>query len=300
MKILVTGGAGFIGSHVVERLLENGHKVSIIDNLSSGKNLNKRAKLYEQNIQDDVDEIFSKEKPDYVIHLAAQIVLGRSIRKPKFDADANIIGSLNIIEACMKHNVKKIIFASSAAVYDLNNTNVPTSEDEAKGLITPYGIAKITVERYLYFFNTHKGLDYTVLRFPNAYGPRQRTDCEGGVIARFCNMFAGGDKATIFGDGKQTRDFIYVKDLARAVDFAMNNNVTGSFNIGTGEETSILDLHNTLNEVTDANIEPVFGPAAAGDARRSCFDITKIKRKGWQPKYNLKESLKETIESIKN
>jgi len=298
MKIIVTGGAGFIGSHVVERLLDEGHDVSIIDNLSSGKTINDKTVFYKKDIRDDIDEIFAKENPDYVIHLAAQIVLGRSIKEPKRDADINIIGSLNIVEACIKHKVKKIIFASSAAVYDLN-ANVPIAEDGIKDMITPYGIGKLTVERYLYFFNTHKGLDYTVLRFPNAFGPRQRTDTEGGVIARFCNMFAGGEKARIFGDGKQTRDFIYVKDLSRAVSFALENDMTGSFNIGTGEETSIIGLFNMLNEVTGQGLKPEFSPAVSGDARRSCFDISKVSRKGWQPKYSMKESLKETIESIK-
>lgn len=251
MKCLVTGGAGFVGSHVVDSLIESGFDVLVIDDLSGGnkKNVNEKARLFEGNVNDNLNDIFEKEKFDYVFHLAAQANLRTSLENPKMDAEINILGSLNIIENCIKYDVKKIIFSSTAALYS-PDVNVPCGEDEEVKPLSPYGLAKATVERYLEIFKDTKGLDYVVLRYSNVYGPRQNPKGEAGVISVFIDALKEGRDIVIFGDGEQTRDFVYVKDVSAANLKAIDPEMAGVYNVSSGKETSVNELAEKLKELS--------------------------------------------------
>ncbi|ACB08784.1 MAG TPA: UDP-glucose 4-epimerase [Thermotoga sp.] len=302
MNVLVTGGAGFIGSHVVDKLIENGYGVIVVDNLSSGKveNLNRNALFYEQSIEDEemMERIFSLHRPEYVFHLAAQASVAISVREPVRDAETNIIGSLVLLEKSIKHGVKKFIFSSTGgAIYGENVKVFPTPETETPHPISPYGIAKYSIEMYLEFFAREYGLKYTVLRYANVYGPRQDPYGEAGVVAIFTERMLRGEEVHIFGDGEYVRDYVYVDDVVRANLLAMEKGDNEVFNIGTGRGTTVNQLFKLLKEITGYDKEPVYKPPRKGDVRKSILDYTKAKEKlGWEPKVSLEEGLKLTVE----
>lgn len=303
MKILVTGGAGFIGSNLVDALIGEGSQVVIIDNLSTGKkeNVNPQAKLIEADVSDEkkLQEIFKKEKPQSVFHMAAQIDINKSTRDPIWDAKQNILGSINLLENCRDFGVKKIIFSSSAGVYG-DTDNVPTIEDDLLRPPSPYGIGKLAVEHYLEYYYKTYGLPYVTLRYANAYGPRQISNGEGAVVAIFCDFLARGEKPRIDGDGEQTRDYIYVSDIVKANILALKSDKTGIYNIGTEVETSVNKLAETVKKALASDVEFIKGPARKVDQRRSALQASRAKQDfNWEAQVGLEEGIKKTINWIK-
>lgn len=300
MKTLITGGAGFIGSHLVDKLIKQGHKVVVIDNLSTGKkeNLNLQAEFYQLDILDSqISEIFKKEKPEIVFHLAAQIDVRKSVADPIEDAKINILGSLNLLESCKKFGVKKIIFASTGGAIYGDADVVPTSEKEPALPISPYGITKLTIEKYLNYYHKVFNLPYISLRLANVYGPRQNSEGEAGVIAIFCDKLFENKQPIIFGDGNQTRDYVFVDDIVEAAILATENSKVGIFNVGTGIEININKLYQLISKKTGKEIKPIFAPAKHGDLKRSCLDCAKIKQElKWSPKYNIEKGLSKTVD----
>lgn len=295
---MVTGGAGFIGSHIVDRLIEQGAEVVVVDNLSTGRReyINSAAKFHKLNINDSrLEEIFAREDIDYVIHHAAQIDVQKSLEKPDFDAENNILGSIKLLEACRKHQVKKIIYASSAAVYGIPDY-LGIDEDHPVDPISFYGISKHTPEYYIKTYQKLYDLDYTILRYANIYGPRQDPKGEGGVISIFTDRMLEGKRPVIFGDGKQTRDFIYVADVARANLAALTGGKNEVLNISCNRQTSVNRLVEVLNRTLDTGLEPVYEAERPGDIKDSYLDNGKaLKLLDWQPEYDLKTGLQETI-----
>ncbi len=298
MKCLVTGGAGFIASHLVDKLVGRGNEVAIIDNLSTGKkeNINPAAVFYNIDIQDaKVSEIFFKEKPDIVFHYAAQIDVRKSVENPIESAKTNILGALNILENCKNFRVKKIVFASTGGAIYGESDIVPTPEDYPERPVSPYGIEKLIVEHYLGFYKKEYNLDYLVLRFANVYGPRQNSRGEAGVVAIFCDKLLAGVQPIINGDGKQTRDFVFVEDVVRANILALEKNKTGIFNIGTAKETDINRVFAELTELSGSKFKEVHMSQKAGEQKRSCLDFSKARSElGWEPEYNVEKGLEAT------
>ncbi len=306
MKILVTGGAGFIGSHIVDELIEKGHSVAVVDNLSTGKkeNINDKAKFYKKDIQsEEISSIIEKENPGVVFHYAAQIDVRKSTQDPTKDAKTNILGSLNVIESFLDKatNPKHLFFASTGGAIYGEAEQIPTKESYKEEPLSPYGVAKLAVEKYLKFYNNTHDLKYTSFRFSNVYGPRQNSKGEAGVAAIFTDQILAGEQPIIFGDGKQTRDFVYVKDVVRANMIALEKEKEGVYNISTGEETSVNEIFNYLKEITGKELPEKHGKAKEGEQRRSCLDYSRAKKElGWKPEYNTKDGLKETVEWFKN
>ena len=302
MNILVTGGAGFIASHIVDKLIAVGHRVAVMDNLSTGSisNVTSKARFYEVDILDKkINEIIKAEKPQVVIHHAAQIDIQKSLQDPVFDGQVNILGTINLLKACINHGVEKIIYASSAAVYG-DPEYLPVDELHPVGPISYYGISKHTPEHYIETFSRLHGLKYTVLRYANAFGPRQDPKGEGGVVSIFVDKLLKGDNPTIFGDGLQTRDFVYVDDIARANVFAIDRGDNEIINISSNARTSVSELFETMRELTGLRLQPCFEAARAGDILHSALDNKKARDLlNWTPAYNLAVGLKETIEYYK-
>lgn len=300
MKILVTGGAGFIGSHIVDRYINIGHEVVIIDNMSTGKeeNINPKAKFIKIDIKDEaILALFQSEKFDIVSHHAAQMDVRVSVNDPQFDARENILGSLNIYEACAKTGVKKVIFASSGGTVYGEQINFPANEEDPLNPCSPYGISKMVNEKYLFYYKTVYGLDYTVLRYGNVYGERQNPHGEAGVVAIFTSRMLNNEKAVINGDGEITRDYIYIHDLVNVNEIALKPECSGIFNVTTGIETNVNYIFRTLKELTNAAQEEFHGPAKAGEQRRSVCSPNKLKAMfGWEPKMQFAEGLKRTVD----
>jgi len=301
LKVLVTGGAGFIGSHIVDRLINEGYEVVIVDDLTSGteRNINKNAKFYKLDIKNpELESIFKNERPDYINHHAAQKDVRVSVSDPIYDAEINVLGTINILQNCVKYGVKKIIFAStSGAIYGEQEV-FPAPENHPVRPISPYGITKLVAEHYMYYYKTIHGLDYASLRYSNVYGPRQDPHGEAGVVAIFIQKMLDGSQPVINGDGEQTRDFVYVGDVANASVLAIRNNTSENiFNIGTGVETSINRVFNCLREIMDSSIDEKHGPSQQGEQRRSVIECLKAKKiLRWEPKVSLATGLKETCE----
>ncbi len=299
MKILVTGGAGFIGSHFTDELIKQNHDVVVVDNLSTGKkeNINPEAKFYQLGILDSkLSEVFEKEKPEVVFHLAAQIDVRKSVENPVSGAKTNILGSLNVLENCKKFGIKKVIFISTGgAIYGEAGT-IPTPETYPAFPVSPYGVAKLTIEKYLNYYYQVFNLNYTVLRLANVYGPRQNPLGEAGVVAIFCNKLLNNEQPIIYGTGEQTRDYVFVKDVIRAGISALEKDKIGIFNVGTSQETSVKELFSLLERASSKNIEPIFKPERPGEQQRSCLNYSKIKKElGWEPEYDIEKGLSETI-----
>jgi len=303
MKILVTGGAGFIGSNVVDAYIKKGYEVVVVDDLSSGKreNLNKKARFYELDICDiGLQEVFTEERIDIVNHHAAQVDVRKSIADPAFDARVNIEGSLNILENCRKYEIKKVIFASSGGVIYGECGSIPPNEDSPVSPLSPYGVSKYAVERYLASYERIYDLKYTALRYGNVYGPRQDPYGEAGVVAIFSGEMLNNDEVNIFGDGEQLRDYVYVEDVVRANILCLENGDNEIFNIGTGKSTSVNQLFSEMSKLTHYARKPVFKPARPGELIRSSLDAGKAKHKlGWEAKVDLREGLEKTIDFFK-
>lgn len=299
MNILVTGGAGFIGSHLVDGLIAEGHHVIIVDNLSTGsrKNLNPKAVFYEEDIRhtDALDRIFADEQVQIVFHEAAQTLVPYSMEHPKEDAELNIMGLINVLDMCRKYHVEKIIFSSSAAVYG-DNLNVLLKEDQPLMPTSFYGLTKVTAEKYIQLYHDVFGLSYAILRYSNVYGERQGSHGEGGVVYVFSKALAQGKDLTIFGDGEQSRDFIYVKDVARANIKAMDAAVpSGIYNVSTAIETTINALKEILLYFSRVPVQVSYADARGGDIYRSALDNTAAKQVlQWKPATKLLQGLQTT------
>ncbi len=304
MKILVTGGAGFIGSHIVDSLIEKGHDVVVLDDLSSGsvKNLPRKIRFIKLDVRsNNVCTLFLEEQFDAVFHLAAQMDVRKSVDDPKFDASVNIIGGLNILECCVRHNVKKVIFASTGGAIYGEQDYFPADEKHPLRPLSPYGVAKLSYEQYLFYYKEVYGIDYVSLRFANIYGPRQNPHGEAGVVAIFTTKFLNGDQPVINGDGKQTRDYVYVGDIVDANLLALEYPETGIFNLGTGVEADVNTLYRTLRDLTGVECEEIHGPAKKGEQQRSVLDYSHAKKVlGWAPKVDLEQGLKKTVEYFKS
>ncbi|MDP2641146.1 MAG: NAD-dependent epimerase/dehydratase family protein [Candidatus Yanofskybacteria bacterium] len=303
MRILITGGAGFIGSHVVDLLIQKGYSVAIVDNLSTGKkrNINPRARFYKLDIKSPkLKEVFKKEKPKAVFHFAAQISVRKSTHDPIADAKENILGSLNVLENCVKHKVKKIIFTSTGGAMYGDAKVIPTPETYPTRPVSPYGVAKLTVEHYLHYYHKIYGLSYVALRLANVYGPRQDPFGEAGVVAIFTNALLIGKRPIIYGTGKQTRDFVFVGDVAEAVSKALHRKTDGIFNIGTGRETSVQELFSALKKITASKQEVRRGPDRLGEQERSCLECGEAENVlGWNPQNPLEQGLRETVDFMR-
>lgn len=303
-KILVTGGAGFIGSHVVDQFLELGFEVVILDDLSTGhtSNVNPAAKLYQMDIRDPkLRDVFEAEKPDFISHHAAQMDVRRSVAQPLFDADVNILGSINLIECAKEFGVKRFVYISTGGAVYGEPERVPCEETDAINPICQYGASKHTVEHYLYMYYVNYGLKYTVLRYPNVFGPRQDPHGEAGVVAIFTGKMLADEPVMIYGDGGQTRDFVYVGDCARANVLAVTiDHQPGIYNIGWGHPTSINEIFSTLAKVTGYSQSVQYGPAKVGETRSIYLNASKAKRDlGWTPTMSLEDGLKKTVEYFK-
>jgi len=312
-KVLVTGGAGFIGSHVVDGYLKEGWEVVVVDDLSSGKKeqINVRANFYKLNITDKrLKEIFKKEKFDLINHHAAQINVRASVKDPVFDAKQNIIGSLNLLENCKDFGVKNFIFISSGGAIYGNVSFLPVKETHPKSPLSPYGVSKLTIELYLYFYRKSFDLNYVSLRYANIYGPRQDPFGEAGVVAIFSNKMLKGNVPTIFGDGQQTRDYVFIDDVVEAnllaskkieklnkKEIISTDDLT--YNIGTGKEVSVKSLYKKLAILAKFENSPHYSEPREGEVRRICLDPAKARKElGWRPKTPLDEGLKKTVEWI--
>jgi UDP-glucose 4-epimerase len=304
--VLVTGGAGFIGSHLVDAIAENGYQVVVIDDLSTGTKDNLRnpdITFYEGSIENAsfVNDVFARHKPETVFHLAAQISVSRSVREPALDAGINIVGSIRIMEACVRFGTKKLIFTSSGGVmYGENPPVFPTPEEVPLIPGSPYGLAKLTGESYLSFFTKEYGLNWTALRYANVFGPRQNPHGEAGVVAIFLKKMLANHPVIINGDGEYIRDYVYVRDVVKANILAMKTGDRISFNIGTGKGLSVNELFLALQKAVGYPQKPQYGPARPGDLRKSILDSGKAKRfLGWEPEYTLEQGLSETVRYFK-
>ena len=299
MKVLVTGGAGFIGSHIVDFLVSQQCEVVIIDNLSTGllSNINSMAKFIQADIrnQKDLMDLFKTEKFDYVIHQAAQTMVHHSLENPYYDCDVNIQGTVNILECCRHSGVKRIVFASTAAVYG-DTATLPVLETFGKKPASFYGLSKLSCEHYFEMYYQVFGLEYVILRYANVYGERQGDSGEGGVISIFTRKIVDSEPITIFGDGSQTRDFIYVGDIAAANYYALSTSKANAiYNVSTQMETSLHTLINQLEEISGKRVEKQFAAPREGDIYRSFLSNVGAKENlSWEPKVNLSEGLSRT------
>ncbi len=304
MKILVTGGAGFIGSHIADSFIEQGHEVVILDNLSMGRmeNINPKAKFYLLDIgAKEVKKVFQQEEFDAVCHQAAQMDVRKSVEDPLFDAEVNVKGSLNLLENCVKYHVNKFVFASTGGAIYGEQEQFPCDESHPLRPVSPYGITKLTMEKYLYYYSIQFGLKYIILRYSNVYGPRQNPKGEAGVVAIFSNKLINDEQPVINGDGKQTRDYIYVGDVVQANMKALTYSKNDIFNIGTGIETDVNTIFHILNRYTDTNIPEKHGPAKPGEQQKSVISYKKAEKLlSWQPQINLEQGLKKTVEFFRN
>lgn len=300
MKVLVTGGAGFIGSHLVDRLVQEGHEVIIVDNLVTGKrrNINRAARFYKQDIQSwRLERVFRNERPNVVMHLAAQMDVRKSVEDPMFDAQVNILGTLNVLQQAVKHGVRKVVFSSSGGAIYGEQEMYPAPESHVTKPLSPYGLSKLCGEQYLSYYQRSSGLQVVSLRYANVYGPRQDPEGEAGVVAIFIQKMLNNEQAVINGNGRQTRDFVFVEDVVEANLAVMGPETQGTYNVGTGAETSINDLFRILVQHTGSTCKEVHGPAKKGEQARSVIDSTRLRHElSWEPKGELSEGLKKTVE----
>jgi UDP-glucose 4-epimerase len=304
-KILVTGGAGFIGSHVVDLFLTKGYEVVVLDDLSTGRrsNLNPGATFYQMDIRSSsMRDVFAAERPEYVSHHAAQMDVRRSVAQPLFDADVNILGSINLIECAKEFEVKHFVYISTGGAAYGEPEKLPCGEDHPVNPICQYGASKHTVEHYLYMYHVNYGLKYTVLRYPNVFGPRQNPHGEAGVVAIFIGKMLAGEMAIVNGDGEQTRDFVYVEDCAHANYLALTvDHEPGIYNLGWGYPTSINQIYSALARATGYPYSTQHGPAKVGETRHIYLDARKAaKELGWAPTVTLEEGLERTVSYLRD
>jgi UDP-glucose 4-epimerase len=301
MRVLVTGGAGFIGSHLVDAIIADGHEAIIIDSLATGvrENIHPQARFYEADIRDAtaVETLFARERPEVLIHQAAQLDVRRSVADPAYDADVNVVGTLRLLQAGLQHGLKKVIFASSGGAIYGDTEVIPTPETHPAAPISPYGVAKLSIEHYLHYYQVVQGLPYVALRYANVYGPRQNPHGEAGVIAIFSERLLRGQTATIYGDGLNSRDYVYVADVVAANLRALASDRSGAYNVGTGIETDVNTVFRRINDLTEAGAEERHGEAKAGEQRRSCLNTALAQHDlGWQPEIGFEEGLRRTVE----
>jgi UDP-glucose 4-epimerase len=305
MRILVTGGAGFIGSHTVDALVATGsHEVSVVDNLSAGKRdqINPGTRFHQADIRDaaEVGRIIGEERPEVIVHFAAQMDVRRSVADPAFDAQVNLVGFLNLMEAARQHGLRRVVFSSTGgAIYGEQDT-FPADESHPCRPVSPYGVAKFSTESYLFFYKAQYGIDYAAMRYANVYGPRQDPHGEAGVVAIFCGRLLEDKPVTIFGDGKQTRDYVYVGDVVRANVAAVTASATGPINVGTGIETDVNQLYRALAAAAGSDRPPTYAPARLGEQSRSVIAAARAKRElGWSPQVTIEEGLRRTYDFFK-
>jgi UDP-glucose 4-epimerase len=300
VKIVVTGGAGFIASHIVDAYIDQGHEVHVIDDFSTGRreNLNPKAIVHSLDIAErDAAALIGKIKPNALNHHAAQMDLRRSVEDPLLDARINIIGFVNLLEACKDAGVKKVIFASSGGAVYGDKEPIPADEEHPQEPLSPYGVSKKTGELYLAYYQAAFGMPFVALRYSNVYGPRQSSKGEAGVVAIFISQLLSGKSPLINGDGKQTRDYVYVGDVVEANVAALKSEYVGPLNIGTGKETDVVTICKLLQQGLNSAIEAVHGPAKIGEQRRSCLETSRARRVlGWKAEVSLATGLKKTID----
>lgn len=303
MKILVTGGAGFIGSQIVDLLVQKGNDVVIIDNLSTGKKeyINKKARFYNADITKDIDSIFKKEKPSIVVHAAAQVMLRKSLEDPIYDAKVNIIGTINVLEACRKNNVKRIIYTSTGGARVGEPEYLPVDEKHPLNPCSPYGISKHSAEHYVWMYSQLYGLDYLIFCFGNVYGPRDDPITKR-VTAIFADKMIKGETPTIFGDGDQTRDFIFVEDLAEFIVNSIDKNPKHKlFHLANGKQISVNKIFEILKKLSGFKGEAKHIEAIKGEVRDIVLDTTLAQKElGWKPKHSFEEGLKKTFQWFKS
>jgi UDP-glucose 4-epimerase len=294
VRAVVTGGAGFIGSHVVDALLARGDEVHVLDDLSTGKrdNIGADARVREGDIRRDTDRVFDEVEPEVCFHLAAQADVRVSVERPDHDADINVTGTLRVLEAARRHGTKIVFSSTGGAIY--GECDGPASEEHPRLPLAPYGVSKLAGEEYLAAYNRLYGSGHVSLRYGNVYGPRQDPHGEAGVVAIFMNRLRDGEVPRIFGDGTQTRDYVYVGDVVAATLRAAEHD-GGVLNVGTGVETSVLDLYERIQRAAGTDREPEFAPPRPGELQRSVLDPSRAQRElGWEPKRSLDEGLAET------
>jgi UDP-glucose 4-epimerase len=300
MRTIVTGGAGFIGSHLVDALLDRGDEVHVVDNLTTGSrgNLDSAATLHELDIRDEaLEQLVAKLRTEVVFHLAAQADVGTSVERPAFDADVNVVGTVRVLEAARVSGARVVFTSSGGAVY--GECDRPAREDDEPRPLSPYAASKLAGEGYLATWNRLYGAGHVSCRLANVYGPRQLPTLEGGVVAIFLDRLRDGRETEIFGDGSQTRDFVYVGDVARALIAAAAAPSGGVYNVGTGAATAILELHRSCAEVAGVEREPIFGAARRGDLRHSVIDASRAAGElGWRAGKTLSEGLAETWSTV--
>lgn len=302
-RLLVTGGAGFIGSHTADRLVAAGYEVAVLDNLSTGRveNVPPAARFFPHDINSrEAAELIRSWQPRALLHFAAQVSVSCSVRDPLGDARENILGSLNLLTAAAQAGVEKVVFASTGGAMYGDEAPAPARETDPATPESPYAIAKLAVEHYLRFFGRQHRMTPVSLRYANVYGPRQSGQGEAGVVAIFTEKFLAGEQPVIHGDGRQTRDFLYVTDAVAAALLALDYPGAGVFNIGTGQETDILTIGRRLKELTGARQDAAHGPPKAGEQRRSALDSSRAAAAlGWQPQVDLEEGLRRTVAAFR-
>jgi UDP-glucose 4-epimerase len=292
VRAVVTGGAGFIGSHVVDALLARGDEVHVLDDLSSGKNVADGAQLHKVDVRENTEGVFAAARPDVCFHLAAQIDVRVSVERPDFDADVNVVGTLRVLEAAREHGTKIVFSSTGGAIY--GECDGPAAEDHPRLPLAPYGVSKLAAEEYISAYNRLYGSGHVSLRYGNVYGPRQDPHGEAGVVAIFMSALCDGKTPRIFGDGRQTRDYVYVADVVAAT-LAAAEHAGGVFNVGTGLETSVLDLYERIQRAARSERHADFAKPRPGELQRSVLDPSLAQRElGWQPEHSLDAGLAET------
>ena len=300
MRALVTGGAGFIASHVSDGLLERGHEVAIVDNLVTGKpeNVPSGARFHEVDVRDPgLADVFAAERPDIVYHLAAQMDVRKSVADPRYDADVNLLGTLNLLECCRTYGTRKLVYAGTGGAMFGEAAYLPVDEKHPVLPISPYGVSKHTVEHYLYAYRENFGLDFTVLRYPNVYGPRQDPHGEAGVVAIFSLQLLNGETPRIFGDGTKTRDYCFVGDIVEANMLAIERGSGGLFNIGRGIEVSDRQVFETVRDAVGVDVEPEYAPTRPGEVEHIALDATLARDTlGWEWKVDLPDGVGRAVD----
>jgi UDP-glucose 4-epimerase len=305
MKILVTGGAGFIASHIVDAYIAAGHQVTIVDNLSTGKkaNVNPAAEFHQVDIRDAdaLGKVLAGGKYDVVNHHAAQMDVRRSVADPVYDASVNILGVLTLLEASVRHGIRRVVFASSGGAIYGEQEVFPAPETHPTRPISPYGVAKLSTEQYLFYYGAVYGVESVALRYANVYGPRQNPEGEAGVVAIFTTKMLQGAQPVINGEGKQTRDYVYVGDVVKANLLALQAKGICVYNVGTGVETDVNTIFRTLKAATGSRCEEIHGEGKKGEQTRSVLNAGKLSTElGWRPGVSLKDGLKNTVEYFRS